>query len=279
MRNFTVAILNKPGDMARQEALLTLLHELDITRYSKTPNGVPIVGQSPVVGQVFQDAKPAEMAWSEFKTILAEKQWAWSLAQGAQYTHHVFLTDDLHVHPLFFPILDAMIEGSGARAIGLLSNHPKGPALYREGRHAYRCNSWLVGPAYVLETSFLIAALSAYRALPDDEGDKHRRWFNDDSFLNFHNTFAGPGESWHPLPTIIEHRFDVESTVGHGDRYSRERVSWKEERKVVDDGESGFQWASIPLYQFPHETERLEDLMLRPTFWSGEALMLPVGGE
>lgn len=273
MRNFTVAILNKPGDMARQEALLTLLHELDIERYFPKDMG----GPPAVVGTVFQDPLPAGMKWSEFKTVLVEKQWSWALRQGSQFTHHIFLTDDLHVHPLFFEVLDAMIEGSGAKVIGLLSNHPRGPMLYREGGHAYRCNSWVVGPAYCVSTEFLASALAAYCALPDDEGDKHRRWFNDDSFLNHHNTFAGPGESWHPLPTIIEHRFDVESTVGHGDRYSRERVSWREERKVVDDGENGFQWASVPLYKFPHETERLEELMVKPGFWSGVAPMLPVG--
>jgi hypothetical protein len=266
MIHFTCAILHKQTP-ERQTALLQMLDALDIEERK---------GQ--IVGRIFADPKPEGMPWAEFKTILAQQQWEWALTQGSQFTHHVFLTDDLHCHPLFWDVLGAMAEGSKARAIGLLSNHPRGPALYHEGKHAYRCNSWLVGPAYVVTTAFLAGALAKYRELPGT-GEKSRQWFNDDSWLNEYNTFHGGGESWHPLPTIIEHRFDVESTVGHGDRFSRERVSWREERKVIDDGESGFQWASRPLYQFGHETERLEELMRRAEFWSGEAPMLPVGGE
>lgn len=264
MPKFTCAILHK-STPERQTALLQMLDALDITERS---------GQ--VVGKIFADPKPEGMEWAEFKTHLAQAQWEWALSQGAEYTHHLFLTDDLSIHPAFWDVLDAMVTGSGARALGLLSNHPKGPALYASGVHAYRCNSWLVGPAYCLTTGFLAGALDKYRQLPET-GEKSRQWFNDDSWLNEYNTlYGGGGESWHPLPTIIEHRFDVESTVGHGDRYSRERVSWREERKVVDDGEN-WQWASKPLYQFGHETERLEELMLRPEFWAGEAPMLAVG--
>lgn len=261
--NFTCAILHK-STPERQAALLQMLGTLDIEDRK---------GQ--IVGRIFADPKPEGMPWAEFKTKLAQDQWGWALQQGAQYTHHLFLTDDLHCHPLFWDVLSAMVEGCGAQAIGLLSNHSRGPALYAEGVHAYRCNSWLVGPAYCLSTDFLSRALIAYRALPEI-GEKSRQWFNDDSWLNEFNTFQGPGESWHPLPTIIEHRFDVESTVGHGDRYSRERVSWREERKVVDDGEE-WAWASKPLYAEDHEKERLEELMCRMSFWIGEAPMLAVG--
>lgn len=275
--NFTVAILSKPpnpktGDLGRQTSLLEMLHALDIEKRNPKPPAPPKIR-----GMVFQDARPEEMPWAEFKTHLAQKQWEWSLAQGAEFGFHVFLTDDLNVYPMFWEVLEAMLEGAGRpAAVGLLSNHPRGPALYRAGVHAYRTNSWLVGPAYVLSTRFLAESLAAYRALPE-MGEKSRQWFNDDSWLNEWNTFQGPKEAWHPLPTIIEHRFDVPSTVGHGDRYSRERVSWREERRVVDDGETGFQWASRPLYPYPHEQERLADLMLRPSFWSGEAPMLAVG--
>ena len=266
MVKFTCAILHKQTP-ERQTALLQMLDALDIEERK---------GQ--IVGRIFADPKPEGMAWAEFKTHLAQQQWEWALQQGSDFTHHVFLTDDLHVHPLFWDVLAAIVEGSKAKAIGLLSNHPRGPELYRQGLHAYRCNSWLVGPAYVVTSDFLAEALTKYRALPET-GEKSRQWFNDDSWLNECVTFGGPGASWHPLPTIIEHRFDVESTVGHGDCHSRERVSWREERKVVDDGENGFQWASKPLYVGEHENERLEELMCRPEFWSGEAPMLQVGGE
>ena len=56
--------------------------------------------------------------------------------------------------------------------------------------------------------------------------------WNDDTAINGWVTHYGPGETWHPLPTIIEHDSDgaLPSTVGHGDEFSRERISWRRYR-------------------------------------------------
>jgi hypothetical protein len=264
----TVAIMAKLPE--RQGPLVEMLNVLNLEK-------VNAEGRHKLTGRIFADPKPKDTPWSQFKTELADKQWGWSLQQGSEYTHHLFLTDDLNIYPHgFFDVLEAMIVGSGKRVIGLVSNHPKGPGLYREGKHAYRCNSWLTGPAYLVDTPFLAAALSKYRSL--DAGPESvrgtREWFNDDSFLNECVTTLGPGESWHPLPTIVEHRIDIPSTVGHGDRYSRERVSWREERTVI--GGSDFRWECRELYPHDYMTGRLYQLMGTSKFWETEAPMLPV---
>ena len=207
--------------------------------------------------------------WQVSKIPWMLKQWRWSIEQAADYA--VFMTDDLHIAPRFWEILGAMVA-EPKDAIGLLCNHPRGPKLAAAGVHAYRTGAWLVGPAYVLSREFLREFLPFFEALPDGDwretGTKSH--LNDDSWINeflsrTHRT------AWHPLPTIIEHRHDIESTVGHGDMYSRERVSWRATRSVaVVDGK--IVWTDTPA-NF--------DLgaLASPSYWAGAAEQIPVGPE
>ncbi len=252
----SVAILHAPWIPARVAAIAEMLEALP---------GIDC--------KAFDDARPKGMSWGQFKTVLAAKQWQWSLDTGC--THHLFLTDDLHLAPGFWEILQAMIAAKPDAIIGLLSNHPRGPELAAQGYRWYRCNSWVVGPAYLVPHEHLKAFLAWYEALPDHEMSGGRRWFNDDSALNEWITREGPAESWHPLPTCIEHRADIGSTVNHGDSYSRERVSWRETRHVQHH-EDGFSWFSEPRGT---DTGTWLQLMRDADFWRDSGPMLKVGGE
>jgi len=208
--------------------------------------------------------------WQQAKVQWALAQWRWSADKFV--THHVFMTDDLHIMPGFWEALSAMVEVRPNLPIGLLSNSPRGPLLFTEGgHHGYRTNSWIVGPAYVLSHEHLCEFLAWFESLPDGShltyGTKAYR--NDDSSINQWNTEHGPGQAFHPLPTIIEHRADIESTTGHGDKYSRERVSWRAVRSVAPNGD-GFRWVSEPL-------EADIEAMKKRAFWETEAPMLAVG--
>lgn len=213
--------------------------------------------------------------WQVSKVDWALAQWKWSARQHA--THHVFMTDDLHLAPNFWECLTAMIEAAeDESAIGLLSNHPKAVETFMQGFHWYRTNSWIVGPAYVLSHEALVRFLDWYRALPDGdwrvEGTKGYR--NDDSSTNEWITRSGRS-TVHPLPTIIEHRGDLSSTVGHGDKFSRERFSWRATRETVDGGE-GFEWRDHPYPPQP-------DFLRQPSWWTFQggplkAPLLEVGG-
>lgn len=207
----------------------------------------------------------AERWQQKAKVDWALEQWRWSAREGmvgTGATHHVFMTDDLNLAPGFWGLLSAMVAAHPDEPIGLLSNHPKGPQLAAQGYSGYRTNSWLVGPAYVLPHDHLVRFLAWFEALPDgrwtEPGTKAYR--NDDSSINEWITNGGGGERcWHPLPTIIEHRSDIGSTVGHGDQYSRERVSWRRGRRhdfvrPIDQLTSVDWWArECPMLALPED--------------------------
>lgn len=196
-------------------------------------------------------------------------QWAWSRAQ--KRSHHVFMTDDLHLAPNFLGILHAMVEANPSTPIGLLSNHPRAVETFDAGHHGYRTASWLVGPAYVLPHEIMNPFLAWFLAQPDERLRGPTSW-NDDNSLNEFIATQWRGTTWHPLPTIVEHRADLPSTVGHGDKHSRERISWRERREVkILDERGGFSWFSYA-WNGPSVDE-----MARPEYWQGEAPLLPVG--
>jgi hypothetical protein len=206
--------------------------------------------------------------WQESKVSWALDQWRWSASQAV--THHVFMTDDLHIMPGFWRALAAMCFQSGEAPIGLLSNHPDIPDL--SGFHWYRTRSWLVGPAYVLPHAFLLRFLAWFEAKPDGhyKTPGTKGYANDDSSINEFVSHEG-GYTLHPLPTIIEHRADIGSTVGHGDRHSRERLSWRARRWTEPTEGGGFVWRE--------EVGETVRALNEPAWWVGAetAPMLKVG--
>ncbi len=195
--------------------------------------------------------------WQVSKVKWALDQWRWAAAVD-HVTHHVFMTDALHIMPRFWDALSAMCFNSGEAPIGLLSNHPGAVALEAAGQHWYRTNSWLVGPCYVLPHAFLLRFLKWFEAKPDGNAVGAKGYANDDSSINEFVTSEG-GYTLHPLPTIIEHRADIGSTVGHGDQHSLERVSWR-----------ALQWPGVggAWQRIPHEPVRA---LCEPAWWAGAA--------
>jgi len=225
--------------------------------------------------------------WQVSKVLWALDQWRWAAgvkpAGLPAPTHHVFMTDDLHIiEPQndgsghFWQVLNAMVEAVPDGILGLLSNHPAAPRLALEGQRWYRTNSWLVGPCYVLPHKHLMRFLEYFEALPPgNKQDGQIGYRNDDSSLNEWITGrGGPGETYHPLPTIIEHRNDIGSTVGHGDEFSLERVSWRTIRTATKDETGTIHW-SASAWNAPTPRE-----MTSADFWAGAstAPLLNVGG-
>lgn len=206
--------------------------------------------------------------WQVSKVQWAMDQWRWALATPAT-SHHVFMTDDLRIAPRFWEILNAMVTACPDGAIGLLSNHPKGPGLFiRDESTWYRCNSWIVGPAYLVPRELLAEFFTYFCGLPDGSAPGCKGYGNDDSTLNEFLTKTGRC-SYHPLPTIIEHRGDLPSTVGHGDRYSQERISWRKLQQPVDVEPGRFVWESDSLFdsEEAEQQAKLLERMARPDFW------------
>lgn len=183
--------------------------------------------------------------WQQAKVAWALDHWRWSVKQETDW--HLFMTDDLALAPGFVDLARAIFRAcDGESAIGFLANHPRISLATLPGRF-YRTNSWIVGPCYALSHEALGAFLPYFEALPDGshetEGTKAYR--NDDSSVNDWITRSGRS-TVHPCPTIIEHRLEVASTTGHGDRYSLERMSWRFERWVVEGDGGSFAWAARP---------------------------------
>lgn len=203
--------------------------------------------------------------WQVSKVKWALDQWRWSAAQATDW--HVFMTDDLHIAPRFWEILEAMTAHARV-PIGLLSNHPEAIRLWSAGAKWYRTNSWIVGPCYALPHAFMVSFLEWFEAKPEGGAHGAKGYANDDSSINEYVTHSG-AHALHPLPTIVEHRNDIGSTVGHGDRFSCERVSWRAIRWPEGDP---IVWRST---MSPNDI----DAMARPEFWEGakDAPLLKVG--
>lgn len=266
MISFSFSISHTPWRRERVDALKSMLNGLETHKYS-----FPLfINDVDLRGKHWQD---------EGKVELALRQWEWHTKQDVEW--HVLATDDLELAPKFVRCLGALLSVVPFECpVGFLSNHPRGPSLAAEGFHWYATNSWLVGPMYALHRTVLPKFLAWYKALPDGPALQHksRAWYNDDSALNEFVTHVGGGRSVHPLPTIIEHRADLESTVGHGDRYSRERFSWRVERRVRQVGDT-LEWTEIPYTR----VGGIEPLTAQMTWLARGgpqgAPMLAVGGE
>jgi hypothetical protein len=251
---FSLVINHAPWREDRKAVLVEMIEALDVHRAPAT---------------FFlndKDHRSGDWLHGEAKVEWELDQWQWARRQGS--SHHVFLTDDLNISPHFWKILEAMVTAHPEDAIGLLCNHPAGPGLFRRGFHSYRCNSWIVGPAYVLPHDMLVGFLEWFEALPDGNEPGQKAYLNDDSSINEWITKRGPRRSWHPLPTIIEHRPDIPTTTKHPgemNRYARERVSWRRIRAHTE--EHGWSEAGLviaPVY------------LADPKYWNTEAPMLSV---
>jgi hypothetical protein len=215
--------------------------------------------------RIFDDPCPGDVPWNIWQHDLHPRVWQWAIDTNA--SHHIFMTDDLHLAPHFWPALEAMVCAKPDAILGLLSNHPAGPRLAESGARWYRCNSWVVGPAYVVPHAHLVKFLAWYKAwIPT----VNRGNFGDDSSLNEWISREGPGESWHPLPTIIEHRDDIESTWQGGDQFSKERVSWRFMHEPVANEGGGYKWDALPFAPGFDMTD--------PKAWDTTGPMLRVGG-
>lgn len=245
--NFSLAILHAKRKPERVRALMGMINDLI---------------DPAVLCRVFDDDKGDE-SWKTFQHKIARAQWQWSLDSGAE--HCVFMTDDLAIAPRFWEVLSAMVRVRSNDVLGLLSNHPAGPALAQKGYRWYRTNSWLVGPCYVMPRLRLEAFVRWYDAMPEAV----RAPFNDDSIINEWVSMAGPRQTYHPLPTLIEH-LDLESTWCPGDGFSKQRLSWRSEFQPVDTGH-GFEWPSKPA---AWDIEAMASVV----FWHTPAPMLQVGG-
>lgn len=179
----------------------------------------------------------------------SQRMWMWAHAEARATgaTHAVFLQDDLDLHPLFWPVLRAAVGAVHNRVISLIANHPY------SRRAADRGDGWFLaseclGSGYVLPAPLLHAFLEWRSHLPTGR----LRSTNED-FLITCWVNATRRRTWHPVPSLIDHRRDIASTnprdkypfrrsyvrwdaAAVADRDVRLVDTWRPEREPLDFG-------------------------------------------
>jgi hypothetical protein len=140
------------------------------------------------------------------------KLWRWGVQTEA--THLLQLQDDVIPYEHFWPCLRAMLDAVPDKIIGLESNHPLGPEMYRTGRRWYRTRAWLVGVGYCWPTDPVLQ-----HGLPNfirwcDANPELVQANNEDSLVNLWAEKHG-FDIWHPVPTIIDHNLTLPSTYAN----------------------------------------------------------------
>jgi hypothetical protein len=129
--------------------------------------------------------------------------WGWGVAQNA--SHGVYLQDDLHVHPQFWPIVRAIVAVHPTRVIALLSNHPLAPRAAKAGHRFLRCGE-VLGSAYIVPTMLMACFLEARERWPyalqvETEDFQLTRWL------------AETGRrAWHVIPGLVQTRPEIPTT-------------------------------------------------------------------
>lgn len=200
MISFALAIPHTPWIPARTESLRRLT--------------LALAAGSPAPRTCFFADREPNWSWSQ-------KLWSWGLETDA--THLLQIQDDVIPAPNFWKALHAMVEAVPDRVIGLQGAHPKFRTMARDGHNWALSCAWLVGVAYVIPKPIL-AELVAYRKAEDETA---RVTCEDDFIAKFCVSTARP--VLHPIPTIIDHDIEIESTYGNGDHmYRRATCTWRE---------------------------------------------------
>jgi hypothetical protein len=146
----------------------------------------------------------------------ARTMWRWGVETGADM--FVTLQDDVELAPRFLDILRAMLPAVPSRAIlGLAGHHP---GLNGQPGPWARSGGWVVGWAYGMSRETL-------RELVDFDASGIDADHTEDMFVNSFAARYGH-ETWHPLPSVVDHRTEIESTYGNDGRhpYRRSHVRW-----------------------------------------------------
>lgn len=151
--------------------------------------------------------------------------WKWMLDTGADFC--LTLQDDCLVAPHFWPALRAMLTHlPRGHLLGLSGVHPMAAEVARRGHRWYRTTSWVIGWAYGMWREDLEAFLT-WRLSAEGEAFTQRIAPNgEDAVIN---AWVGNAErdTWHPVPTIVDHDTSIDSSYANDDHgHRRPWVTW-----------------------------------------------------
>lgn len=215
---FVLAISHTPWVRARAE-------NMERMRSSLRP------GESAVAYREITDKVP-NWQWSQ-------TMWTWALQSAETHgaTHVVFLQDDLDVCPDFWRTLRAMLDTAYNRVLGLIANHPFSRRSVERGDKWFLTSECL-GSGYSMPTKLLRqfvdwrASLPTWRIRTTNEDFLITCWVN-----------ATRRRTWHPVPSLIDHRLDIASTnIKDHYPFRRSYVRWDAAAVVGADLTSATTW-------------------------------------
>jgi len=171
---------------------------------------------------------PVEMPYREFteqvpNAVWSEQMWSWGIETNADW--FLTLQDDVEVSPWFWPSLHALLDtldGLGGGVLGLSSVHPIQVEIARQGHRWYRTRSHLVGWAYAIRHDML-RSFMVWRSR-----QKLTKQMTEDSLLNHWITVCNH-DTYHPVPTIVDHDTTIESSYGNDAHvHRRPWISWRD---------------------------------------------------
>ena len=206
----------------RAESLARLKQDLGITGVEKSCTIV----NSRAIGS------DRRVEYLEFDNRMPRDQWSaviWGFGVEMGYepgaTHFLQLQDDMRVAPdgLFWHALHAMIEAHPEQILNLQSVHQAAQALAAEGVCGYTTIEGMPGPAYCLPIPLLREFLEWRRTSLKDGA---LQAITEDTLLGIF-AMVTHHRIWAPVPTIVDHPGEVESTYGN-DKAERQRplVRW-----------------------------------------------------
>lgn len=155
--------------------------------------------------------------------VWSENQWRWSLETGADYC--LFLQDDLRVAPDFWKALWSMLEAVPDQVISLYNGHPATKTLAREGYRWCTTADGLVGMGYVFPRALLQEFVTWRSFALKPLAVEH---ITEDTLIDVWCVATGR-KVWHPIPTIIDHLVELDSSYGNdAHRYRRPSVTWED---------------------------------------------------
>lgn len=189
--------------------------------------------EAPPEGFVYHDEVGGPQHYRELTDRAPNAEWSvtmwrWMLETGADFC--LTLQDDVIAAPCFWPALRAMLpQLPRGHLLGLSGVHPMAREVARRGHRWYRTTSWVIGWAYGMWRPDIEAFLT-WRL--SEEGEAFTKAISpngEDAVLN-HWVGLSRRDTWHPVPTIVDHDVSLDSNYaqneGHGHR--RPWVTWHE---------------------------------------------------
>lgn len=165
--------------------------------------------------------------------VWSENQWRWALDTLADYA--VFLQDDLRVAPDFWKALSHMLQEVPHDVICLYNGHPATRTLAREGYRWCTTADGLVGMGYVFPRAALQEFITWRTFALKPLAVEH---ITEDTLIDVWCVATGR-KVLHPIPTIIDHIVELDSSYGNDShRYRRPAVTW-EDAKMLGEFREG----------------------------------------